>query len=310
MFFSYIKRRLSDPCSTSVYDLFDDNCDDGDDPHHQYNQHPYIASHYGRHVGGVHRKHRNQQQLLQKQLNSYGGTIAAVVTPGRVGLVQYPYRAWSESEGLNRCGGGDTGQRKQQNMLPLPPPPVPYYCAAEAAVSGFLQFVRKSPGNWWTRTKNHRRRRQNRNKKRRNGQQNSKSTTAINRRRSTSAGDKGNKSDYYPTTTAKCTTVSDKDNDSDNSDDSCSNSDGNRSNSDQDSDGEFIGALAAAAAFGHNPNHEWTYRRAPGDPVANWDICISDSNSDTDDGDMLEWTTEIMATDLRRNQPYKNCKLM
>jgi len=293
-------RRLSDPCSTSVYDLFDDNCDDGNGTQYQLNQQPYPASHYDRHVGGVHRKHRNHQQMQQKQLNSYGGTIAAVVTPGRVGLVQYPYRAWSESDGLNRCGGGDTGQRKQQNMLPLPPPPVPYYCAAEAAASGFLQFVRKSPGNWWTRIKNHRRRR-------RNDQQNIKSTTAVNMHRSTSADDKGSKSDCCSITTAKCTIVSDKDKDSDNSNDSGSNSDSNRSNSeDQDSDGEFIGALAAAAAFGHNLNHEWTYRRAPGDPLSDWDICISDSNSDTDDGDMLEWTTEIMATDLRCNQPYQN----
>jgi len=119
--------------------------------------------------------------------------------------------------------------------------------------------------------------------------------TAIDRRRSSSAGGNG------------CTITDDENSDGSGSG---SNSDHDESNSDeQDSDGEFIGVLAAAAAFGQDPDREWSQRGNAGDPVADWDRydCESDSSVEHEDDDMVEWTTEIMATDIRR-KPHQNCK--
>lgn len=74
-----------------------------------------------------------------------------------------------------------------------------------------------------------------------------------------------------------------------------------------DSDGEFIGALAAAAAEGHDPDREWMRHGSDGDPTADWDrYDSSDSDSvvvELDDENTLEWTAEIVATDLRHGPP-------
>lgn len=185
----------------------------------------------------------------------------------------------------------------------MPPPPVPYYCAVEAAASGFAQFVHKSPADWWSRAKDRSRR-----IKRQRQERSGKSTAAmtVRRRRSASAGGNG----WY---------------DDDDNDDNIENGDGSGSESgdvgsdsdDQDSDGEFIGALAAAAAVGHDPDREWT-GSAGGDPTADWEQWCSSASSDSDanpttvDGahgrQAIEWTTEIVATDLRRTCPVRNGK--
>lgn len=220
-----------------------------------------------------------------------------------------PHRAWSESDGLDRCGGGGVQQRQRQKAVPpvlMPPPPVPYYCAAEAAASGFAQFVHKSPADWWSRAKD--RSRRIRKERQRGG---GKSAATVRRRRSASAGGNGR---WYD-------------------DDGCGgggdgvgNGDGSGSDSagdvgsdsdDQDSDGEFIGALAAAAAVGHDPDREWT-GSAGGDPTADWEQWGSSSASGSDgDADLansahrrqaIEWTAEIVATDLRRTCPVRNGK--
>jgi len=220
------------------------------------------------------------------------GLSSEAFTPGKAGRMQHPHRAWSESDGLDQCGGGLVQQNRNQHRLQLlPPPPVPYYCATEAAISGFVQYVHKSPYGWWTRTKNKRRRRRYRNIKRK---QSDKTIANVDRRRSSSAGGNG------------CTITDDENSDGSGSG---SNSDHGESNSDeQDSDGEFIGALAAAAAFGQDPDREWSQRGNAGDPIADWDRydCESDSSAEPDDNDMVEWTAEIMATDIRRKQ--QGCK--
>jgi len=242
------------------------------------------------------KQQHDYKNRLQQQPNRYGsvrGLSSVALTPGRSGKMQHPHRAWSESDGLDQCGGILIKQNQnQQKPQLLPPPPIPYYCAAEAAVSGFVQYVHKSPGGWWTRTKNKRRRRRHRNMKRK---PKGKIITAIDRRRSSSAGGNG------------CTITDDENSDGSGSG---SNSDHDESNSDeQDSDGEFIGVLAAAAAFGQDPDREWSQRGNAGDPVADWDRydCESDSSVEHEDDDMVEWTTEIMATDIRR-KPHQNCK--
>lgn len=237
--------------------------------------------------------------------------VTTPATPGRADKSQQPHRAWSESDGLDRCGGGGISgfvqsqqQQKQKKPLPLPPPPVPYYCAAEAAASGFVQCVHKSPGGWWTRKKNQRRTKKNKRKTRRPRQQNEQAI-AMNRHRSSSAGGNVNHSSCYTSTT------DDDDGDEDDENDGDSGSDGGNSHSDQESDGEFIGALAAAAAFGHDPDREWTRHGTAGNPVADWDQYDSDSDSafdDTNDSDVVEWTVEIAATDLRRRPSFKKCK--
>lgn len=246
---------------------------------------------------GWRKQQYDYQHRLQQQPNIYGsvrGLSSTVVTPVKAGRIHHPHRAWSESDGIDQCGGGLVPQnRNQQKPQLLPPPPVPYYCAAEAAVSGFVQYVHKSPGGWWKRNKNKQRRRRCRNMKRK---QNGKTTTEVGRCRSYSAG--GN----------VCTTTDDEISDGSGSG---SNSDHGESNSDeQDSDGEFIGALAAAAAFGQDPDREWSQRGNAGDPVADWDRydCETDSSAEPDDNNMIEWTTEIMATDIRLKQPHQNCK--
>lgn len=164
----------------------------------------------------------------------------------------------------------------------MPPPPVPYYCAAEAAASGFAQFVRKSPGGWWTRTRKRRRMKRSRSRKERQDHKSSEPTS--NRRRSASAGNNS-----YNQTDEENTGDSDSD--------------------DRDSDGEFIGALAAAAVVGHNPDREWSRRGAAGDPVADWERYDTDETSDSadvdDDQDTIEWTSEIVATDLRHKWPHR-----
>lgn len=243
------------------------------------------------------KQQHDYKNRLQQQSNSYGsvkGLSSVALTPGRSGRMQHPHRAWSESDGLDQCGGSLVKQnRNHQKPQLLPPPPIPYYCAAEAAASGFVQYVHKSPGGWWTRTKNKRGRRRHRNMKRK---PNGKITTTIDRRRSSSAGGNG------------CTITDDENSDGSGSG---SNSDLGESNSDeQDSDGEFIGVLAAAAAFGQDPDREWSQRGNAGDPVADWDRydCESDSSAEHEDDDMVEWTTEIMATDIRRKQPHPKCK--
>jgi len=237
-------------------------------------------------------KHR-----LQQQPNRYGsvkGLSSIALTPGRSGRMQHPHRAWSESDGLDQCGGSLAQQyRNLQKPQLLPPPPIPYYCAAEAAASGFVQYVHKSPGDWWTRTKNKRRRMRYRNIKRKPSE---KTNSVVDRHRSSSAGGNG------------CTITDDENSDGSGSG---SNSDHGESNSDeQDSDGEFIGVLAAAAAFGQDPDREWSQRGNAGDPVADWDKydCESDSSVEPEDDDMVEWTNEIMATDMRRKQSHQNCK--
>lgn len=242
--------------------------------------------------------HYDYQNQLQQQSNRYGsvrGLSSVALTPGRSQKMKHPHRAWSESDGLDKYGGGLVQQiRNQQKPQLLPPPPVPYYCDAEAAESGFVQYVHKSPGGWWIRTKNKRRRIRCKNMKR--NQSGKTNTTVIDRRRSSSAGANG-----YNIT----------DDENSEGSDSGSNSDHGESNSDeQDSDGEFIGALAAAAAFGQDPEREWLQRGSAGDPVADWDRYDYDSDSSTepDDDNMIEWTAEIVATDIRRKQPYQNCK--
>lgn len=84
------------------------------------------------------------------------------------------------------------------------------------------------------------------------------------------------------------------------------------SDSDQmdDSDGEFIGALAAAAVAGHDPDREWMQRSSDGDPTADWDRYES-SDSDSaavaaDDGNAIEWTAEIVASDLRHGRASRH----
>ncbi|XP_015367148.1 PREDICTED: uncharacterized protein LOC107164002 [Diuraphis noxia] len=235
-------------------------------------------------------KHR-----LQQKPNSYGsvkGLSSIALTPGRSGRMQHPHRAWSESDGLDQCGGSLAQQyRNLQKPQLLPPPPIPYYCAAEAAASGFVQYVHKNPGGWWTRTKNKRRRRRYRNIKRKPSE---KTTSIVDRHRSSSAGGNG------------CTITDDENSDGSGSG---SNSDHGEYNSDeQDSDGEFIGMLAAAAAFGQDPDREWSQFGNAGDPVADWDKYDfeSDSSLEQEDDDMVEWTTEIMATDMRRKQSHQN----
>lgn len=119
---------------------------------------------------------------------------------------------------------------------------------------------------------------------------------ATNRRRSASAGGNGGSS--------CCCTDDDRSGGSDaDGDGGCSNSD------DADSDGEFIGALAAAAAVGHDPDREWEQLGAAGDPVADWERLDSDSADSAAEptrADAAEWTTEIVATDLRRRCPVRN----
>lgn len=282
----FTQRRLSDPSSTSVFDLQDDY---GADGHCDRLQNAIAGK-----QGGV--SLRQQQQLVYQQqhhrpkLKSYGGEggdVSAVTTPG---IVPFPHRAWSESEGLDKCGGGwpyGNGlgqQKKQQRPLLTPPPPVPYYCAAEAAASGFTQFVRKSPGGWWTRAKKRRRMKRRRSRKERQDQS---SESTSNRRRSASAGNNS----YNQ--------IDDENN-------------GDSDSDDRDSDGEFIGALAAAAVVGHNPDREWSRRGAAGDPVADWELYDTDDTSDSvdvdDDQDTIEWTSEIVATDLRHKWPHRTGK--
>jgi len=125
----------------------------------------------------------------------------------------------------------------------------------------------------------------------------------ANRRRSASAGGDGNNSGC-------CTTT-----DEDNSEDSRSASDSDDGNSDgQESDGEFIGALAAAAVVGHHPEREWMQHGITGDPVSDWDRFDSESSeSATEDvavavSDSIEWTAEIVATDLRRRCSHRSGK--
>ncbi|XP_060846942.1 uncharacterized protein LOC132926589 isoform X2 [Rhopalosiphum padi] len=290
-------RRLSDPCSTSIFDQLDNN-DHGTEQHRQPYQQQYEINNYNSMCGKKSRRKQqyNYQHRLQQQLNSYGsvrGLSSVASTPGKSGKMQHPHRAWSESDGLDQYGGGFVQQiQNQQKPQLLLPPPVPYYCAAEAAESGFAQYVHKSPGGWWIRTKNKRRRRRHKSTKRK--QSGKTNTTVIDRRRSSSAGPNG-----Y--------TVTDDENSY--GSDSGSNSDHSQSNSDeQESDGEFIGALAAAASFGQDPDREWLQRGSAGDPVADWDRydCESDSSAEPNDDNMVEWTTEIMATDIRRKQP-PNC---
>lgn len=289
-------RRLSDPCSTSVFDQLDNNDHSSEQYNQSFQQQHEINNYnsmYGKKSGK--KKQYDYQHRLQQQPNRYGsvrGLSSIALTPGRSQKMQHPHRAWSESDGLDKYGGGLVQQiRNQQKPQLLPPPPVPYYCDAEAAESGFVQYVHKSPGDWWIRTKNKRRRIRCKNMKRK--QSGKTDTTVIDRRRSSSAGANG------------CNITDDENSEGS---DSGSNSDHEESNSDeQDSDGEFIGALAAAAAFGQDPEREWL--RNAGDPVAYWDRCNYDSDSSTEpvDDNMMEWTAEIMATDIRRKQPYQNC---
>lgn len=231
----------------------------------------------------------------------FGDRSSAAATPEKSGRSQHPHRAWSESDGLDRCGdGAPQHQKSQQKVLLLPPPPVPYYCAAEAAASGFMQFVHKSPSGWWTREKNRHQTRRIQS----NSHQKHKTTPLKNHHhRSASVGGNGYSSN--------CCTTSDGDDSDDSGSGSGSNfGDGGSNSDEQDSDGEFIGALAAAAVVGHDPNREWAQQGASGDPIADWDCCYSDSeDSATEtiaiDGE-VEWTTEIVATDLRHGCPYRN----
>lgn len=275
-------------------------------------------------VGKSQRKQQhnnNYNHCGQQQPGRYSGMASTVVTPGRT---QHPHRAWSESDGLDRCGGGDiwsyggygvpVKQQRKQHKRPLlmPPPPVPYYCAAEAAASGFVQYVRKSPSGWWARRKNRQWRRRTRKKGAASQKKNNATAATVKknqrRRRSISAGGNANHSSY-------CSTLDDECN-SNNGSDSCSDSADERgrdSNSDdQDSDGEFIGALAAAAIVGNDPYREWSLQRTSGDPVADWERHDSDSDSVIDDydddEDLVEWTNEIVATDLRRKRLFRNGK--
>lgn len=310
-----MQRRLSDPCSTSVFDLLHDGSDIKQQQ--QYYQQQLNTNYYYNRHGGNWKSQQNYQHRQQHQRYQHGATsvVTTPATPGRSDKSQQPHRAWSESDGLDQCGsGGISGfvhsqpQLKQQKPLPLPPPPVPYYCAAEAAASGFVQCIHKSPGGWWTRKKNQRRAKRNKRKKRRPRQQ-SEQAVAVNKRRSSSAGGNANHSGCYASTTDDDGGGEDDDNNGD------SNSDGENSHSDdQESDGEFIGALAAAAAFGHDPDREWTRYGTAGNPVADWDQYESDSDStldDTnDDSDVVEWTVEIVATDLRRRPSYKKCEFI
>lgn len=310
------QRRLSDPCSTSVLDILLDDSDIGQQQQY-YQQQLNTNYNYNKYGGGGNWKSQqnNYQKHQQQPHYRYGATsvVTTPATPGRADKSQQPHRAWSESDGLDRCGNGSISgfmqsqqQRKQQKPLPLPPPPVPYYCAAEAAASGFLQCVHKSPGGWWTRKRNRRRTKKNKRKKRKPRQQNEQ-VIEINRRRSSSAGGNANQSSCYTST------IDDDDGDEDDDNDGDSGSDGENSHSeDQESDGEFIGALAAAAEFGHDPDREWTRHGAAGNPVADWDQYDSDSDSAlddiNDDSDVVEWTVEISATDLRRQRSYRKCK--
>ncbi|VVC45702.1 Hypothetical protein CINCED_3A013429 [Cinara cedri] len=309
-------RRLSDPCSTSLFDLID-----GDDDQQQYQQLPYNTT---TNVYGESRNHRKQKHNYNyyghQQPSEYYGIAAAVATPGRT---QYPNRAWSESEGLDQYGGSGWSysgydvpvkQQRKQHKWPLlmPPPPVPYYCAAEAAASGFIQYVRKSPGGWWMRRKNRQQRRRTKSKKTASQQRKDVTATAITknhrRRRSASAGGNVNHSSCCSTTDDECNSI----NDSDSCSDSANEGGGDSTSDDQDSDGEFIGALAAAATVGTDPYREWSLQRSSGDPVVDWERCDSDSDSvvtvdnyDDDDNNLVEWTNEIVATDLRRKRLFR-----
>jgi len=135
---------------------------------------------------------------------------------------------------------------------------VPYYCAADAAASGFVQYARRSAAGWRTRTDDRPRGRK-------------------------TAGPCGGR---------PC-------------DDDCGcGSDADADSDGQRSDGEFIGTLAAAAAVGHRPEREWARRGLCGDPAADWHRYGDDSDSTADDGVVtVEWTTEIVATDVRRTRP-------
>lgn len=94
--------------------------------------------------------------------------------------------------------------------------------------------------------------------------------------------------------------------------------DGDANSDGQDSDGEFIGTLAVAAVVGHDPEREWAERGLSGNPVADWDRYSDDNDSVTDDDDdnggsddddiMIEWTTEIVATELGRTRSRRNGK--
>lgn len=252
-------------------------------------------------AGGRRRRHERRRHGQHRSAGGHG--FGTPETPVQLMANRLPHRAWSESDGLDRCGGGGGGFGRPQKpvLLPPPPPPVPYYCAAEAAASGFAQFVRKSPGGWWAREKTRRLTERGRRRRRRQ--------TATSRRRSASAGGNGSGGCCGPAT--------DDDDDGGGgggSDGGCSDSD-----SDADSDGEFVGALAAAAAVGHDPDREWDRLGAAGDPVADWersgdrsdsaDSAAEESGREAADGaDAVEWTTEIVAADLRRSGPVRNGK--
>lgn len=334
-----------------MYDLLDDDNDIGGGAQfHQQNQQQYKTGWYGsdrrKQQYGYQQQQQQQKSYHQHLPNGYGerttvkATSSAVTTPAKRvdrSQQQHPHRAWSESDGLDRCGGGsdwlygttscggfvqqsqNQKQKHRQHPVLMPPPPVPYYCAVEAAAAGFIQYVRKSPSGWWMRKRNRRRRKRIQIKKQRDKRQKKKKT--LSRHRSTSAGSSRN---------SHCTSTTDDGGDDDGGDDdggvgihnsgtgSGSNSDGaGDSNSDDQecSDGEFIGALAAAAAIGHDPEREWMFRGSAGDPIAHWDQYDSDSDSfnadaraAADNDIILEWTTEILAGDIRRTQPLENGK--
>lgn len=303
-----------------MFDLLDG---DGGSGQQQCRQHQQLHYDMTSSIYGTRRNDRKQQHGYncgQHKPSGYSGIAAVVATPGRS---QQPHRAWSESDGLDRCGDGGWSyngcgipakQRRKRQSRPLlvPPPPVPYYCAAEAAASGFVQYVRKSPGGWWVKRRNRRRRKRTKSKRTEShGQQrNNKTGTSVattqRRRRSTSAGGNANRRNCCNTTDDECNGVVGG---SDSCSDSGNDGAGDSNSDDQDSDGEFIGALAAAAAVGNHPDREWSLQGSFGDPIADWeqydsdsDSAVADDDHDDEDDDLVEWTNEIVATDLRRRK--------